>query len=244
MIAATPSAALARHGRNGHEGEGATMSADDAPRSVIGQIRDAFGWDGFPHALVYETEAALRFDLGRGLPFGPARFLGAVDRARAVAAVLFDGAATLTAVAAYYDGERRTSRAARSFAALAAMGFDAPFGRPERVLQNDADHRAAFGEDLCRWWHAADFAADADRIAVLLWAAVAREMPVTPKARWLTDLYLVDFCRATALHVYDDRGMDVVAADVERLRPLHGRFGDWLLAHDRPRADATFGRPA
>ena len=79
---------------------------------------------------------------------------------------------------------------------------------------------------------------------MLLWAAVAREMPVTPKARWLTDLYLVDFSRATVLHVYDDRGMDVVAADVGRLRPLHGRFGDWLLAHDRPRADATFGRPA
>ncbi|KQT50454.1 hypothetical protein ASG52_06445 [Methylobacterium sp. Leaf456] len=65
-------------------------------------------------------------------------------------------------------------------------------------------------------------------------------MRVTPKARWLSSIFIVDFERRLTLFAYDDRGMDVVAMDRESLLPIYRQFGDWLLDYDRDRMDARF----
>lgn len=41
-------------------------------------------------------------------------------------------------------------------------------------------------------------------------------------------------------HLYDDRGLDLVATSKEVLQPLYHQFHDWLLDYDRPRMDAIF----
>ncbi len=56
------------------------------------------------------------------------------------------------------------------------------------------------------------------------------------------EVYLVKSDLSTTLHLYDDRGMDVVANTPEALRPLYNQYSRWLLAYDRERIDAQFRR--
>lgn len=218
------------------------MKNENDTTSPLQRISETFGWQGFPHALFYQTDFSLRFELGADLSMTPIRFLQAMDRARQVTGLLFAQSQSLTVLASYYGGERRTSSAAASFKALRDMGFKAEFGPAEKVRQNDAEHMEEFGEDLCRYWHAADFGNDAAQVAVLLWASIASEMAVTPKARHLQCLHIADFTRGIAALVYDDRGMDIIGTARQQLQPLYDRFGDWLLDHDRPGMDGIFGR--
>ncbi len=205
-----------------------------------GRIKEVFGWNGFPDPLLYKASYALRFDLGGELSSGPLRFMRAMDRARAVASSVFAQSRNLTAIVGYYDGKRRSSRAASSFKALASIGFHAEFSKPERVPLNDKDHIAAFGEDRYAYWCSAEMTNSSEQRDVLLWACIAREMDISPKARWLERMYIVDLEQGIALNVYDDRGMDLAALDPGKLRPLYLAFNDWLLDHDRTWMAKTF----
>ncbi len=52
--------------------------------------------------------------------------------------------------------------------------------------------------------------------------------------------FLVNLSQKLVVHVYDDRGMDVVALDKGTLRPLYQRYESWLLDYDREQMDALF----
>jgi len=210
----------------------------------IGIIKERFGWPGFPDLLFYQTPNALRFDLGGELKTGPVRFMQAIDRARSVASVLFEEAASLTAVVSHFSGEKRTRRDFVTFKKLREIGFPYPFGQPDKVPQNDESYKLTFGEDLCRYWYSTTFPNDSAPITALLWAALSREQGITPRTRWLEGIYLVDFDRGLALWAYDDRGMDIVATDARSLQPIYDRFGAWLLDYDRATMDANFQHPA
>jgi hypothetical protein len=209
--------------------------------SPIERIREKFGWEGFPDYLFYDAEYALRFDLGGDLPENPIRFLQAVDRARQVAKVAFRQSTKLTAIVAFYDGERRCSRPAASFRALASIGFKGTFGPPVRVLLNDKDYIAQFGSDICIYWTSAEMEVCDAQIGALVWASVSTKLNISPKARWLDRIYIVDFDQGIVLLTYDDRGLDLVSLDREMLCPMYSEYQDWLLAYDRAKMDAMFG---
>jgi hypothetical protein len=40
--------------------------------------------------------------------------------------------------------------------------------------------------------------------------------------------------------MYDDRGLDIIAADKETLRPIYLTFNNWILEHDRKEIDKQF----
>ena len=42
------------------------------------------------------------------------------------------------------------------------------------------------------------------------------------------------------LHLYDDRGMDLVSDTTDALLPFYQDCSNWLLDYDRPRMDAMF----
>jgi Domain of unknown function (DUF3885) len=198
-----------------------------------------FGWNGFPDALFYASAWALRLSLGDAFEPGPYRFLQAIDRARAVSAAVFSDSAQLTVFAGFHDGERQSSRSSASFRGLAKMGFSGSFTKPEKVPLGDQDHIAAFGEDLCRYWCRADIPNERVQMDTLLWASVAQEGEILPKARWL-DLYIADLERGLVLHVYDDRGMDIVGPSKAALATHYHAFNAWLLDYDRVKMDAVF----
>jgi Domain of unknown function (DUF3885) len=40
--------------------------------------------------------------------------------------------------------------------------------------------------------------------------------------------------------MYDDRGLDIIAAELNTLRPLFESFGDWILENQRHRIAFRF----
>lgn len=211
----------------------------------IQEIDAAFGWRGFPDAMFYETAFGLRFDLGGQIEMGPLRLLQALDRARAVAKVLFSASESLVAIVTMYGEQRNTGRRHAAFQKLRSIGFTHSFGAAQKIPQNQQEHIAEFGEDLFRYWYAAPFVNDDASISALLWASVARKMDVRPKARWIDTIHIADLRNRVALIAYDDRGMDVVGPSGAALSPLYHEFNSWLLDYDRAAMDAKFsGLPA
>jgi len=203
-------------------------------------IEAAFGWREFPHAMFYRVVSGLRFELGDNLEMGPLRFMQALNRATAVANALFSKSETLHVVVSIDGQQRTTKRHSGTLRKLQKIGFRHPFGPPTKIPQNDAEHIAAFGSDHFRHWYVSSFAHDEASISALIWASVAREMEIWPKARWASTIHIADLRSRLALTAYDDRGMDVIGPSVPALLPLYSKCGSWLFDYDRARMDAVF----
>ncbi len=46
-------------------------------------------------------------------------------------------------------------------------------------------------------------------------------------------IYLINLDKKIIFNMYDDRGLDIVSADKEALKPLYAAFDHWLLDYDR-----------
>jgi hypothetical protein len=209
-------------------------------QSVLDRIEASFGMRGFPQPLFYSYENALRFDLAGDHEGVAARFVQAVVRARTVAAALFAESELLFAVVCHDSTPSWGPRVTRSWRALKRIGFAASFLNDTPVPHNDRETIRDLGEDLYSYWSIAECRNEPAEIDALLWACIARELGVAPKARWLGRIYIVDFDRGLVLHAYDDRGMDVLGMEADLVRPLYEQFGPWLLDYDRVRMDQHF----
>ncbi len=63
-------------------------------------------------------------------------------------------------------------------------------------------------------------------------------MPIYPSAPVV--IFLIEPNVPVMLHVYDDRGMDLISDDPTKLTGLYSDFADWLLYYDRNRMAAMF----
>ena len=55
-----------------------------------------------------------------------------------------------------------------------------------------------------------------------------------------SSIYLFAIEHPLLFHLYDDRGLDVIAADCVSLIPIYKEFDKWILNYDRERIDALF----
>lgn len=205
----------------------------------IAEISALFGFPEFPHALFYKFDTSLRFELWDPVPRINGKdsvgFAQAFERASKIAAALYQPSSTVIAAISYYD----QPEAETSLAALRSAGFDTSrLLAAGRIAQNDDHHIREFGDDLYRNWRITPEISNQE-IDILLRCSVAKDLDVTPSARWL-DIYLVDTARETILQAYDHRGMDIVAMNPAHLAPLYINFEHWLLDYDRQRMDAVF----
>lgn len=204
------------------------------------RLSQVFGWEDFPRPLFYECDFALRFELGGDHEMGPNRLLQAMDRARAIASRAFAETETLTVVVPFYS--RRTKAAAPSalIKDLKNLKIFGEGGAMKRMAPRDADD----AETVAEGWHRFLFSFDVDnspaQISSLIWAAVINEMDIRPRFSAIASNYILDFERGVAMHIYDDRGMDLVAIRPSLLQPCYESFRGYLLDHDRVRMAATF----
>lgn len=54
------------------------------------------------------------------------------------------------------------------------------------------------------------------------------------------EIYFVNIDKKLIFHMYDDRGLDIVSADRETLRPIYKKHNDWILDYDREQIDKQF----
>lgn len=122
------------------------------------------------------------------------------------------------------------------FGAIGATGFRAPL-LSEWMANLYPDPEDDDDVWVLRSYDLATSTSDRD---VLLWHSIAGEMPIYPSARVHT--FLIDVRASLLMHVYDDRGVDVIADDPDSLRALYTHCDTWLLDHDRERMNMLFDR--
>lgn len=54
------------------------------------------------------------------------------------------------------------------------------------------------------------------------------------------EIYFVNIDKKLIFNTYDDRGVDIVAAEKETLRPIYEKYNNWLLDYDRKEMDKLF----
>jgi hypothetical protein len=188
--------------------------------------------------MIYNFKYGLRFELGDQVKSIVPRFLQSIDRARAIAKAALERSDKLSCIVWQYGEAPRAPRR-KEFSVLRDLGFPGVFERPCRTFEGDAEHIRQYGVDLCRYWYESEFSNEAAMVDSLLWASVSTYGEIRPKTRWL-NIYIVDFQRRIAIHIYDDRGMDVVAMEADAVRPLYNVFSEWLFDFDRARMNESF----
>lgn len=54
------------------------------------------------------------------------------------------------------------------------------------------------------------------------------------------EIYFVNIDKKVIFNMYDDRGLDIIAADKETLRPIYENFNNWILDYNRNEIDKQF----
>ncbi|EPY14900.1 MULTISPECIES: DUF3885 domain-containing protein [Paenibacillus] len=54
------------------------------------------------------------------------------------------------------------------------------------------------------------------------------------------DIYLINDTHKTIFHLYDDRGLDIVAENKETLRTVYQQYSHWILDYDRNKINELF----
>lgn len=182
----------------------------------------------------------IRFELG-GEEFDNGehpipRFLQAFNRAATVADHIFTD--DLIGVVAWYPRDvashSQTPETESGFEGLEKTGFSVTqLSKWKTDVYPDPEEEQALWEV-----RSYDLSSSKSNRDCLIWHSVAIEMPIYPSAGVLT--WLIDPKAALMLHVYDDRGMDLIAKDPKHLKSIYDRFNPWLLDYDRDRMSKLF----
>jgi hypothetical protein len=54
------------------------------------------------------------------------------------------------------------------------------------------------------------------------------------------EIYFINLDRRIIFHMYDDRGLDIIASDREAIKPLYSKYSDWILESNRNEIDESF----
>lgn len=210
-------------------------------KNVMIKIQEQFGFQELPHGLFYSYDQALRFELG-GNEFGTdrpmRRFAQAHERTKAVSQTLFGNSSEVFVLLSSYEMEKPEKKRLKP---LKLCGIKRKkIKHLCRNPQQDDDHIAEFGSDIFRHWDVTKLE-DRRFISEILWLGIASEMAMEPSFHGSLSAYLVDISKGLILHVYDDRGMDVIAAEGAALKELFTKYQLWLLESDLPEMAAAFG---
>ncbi|WP_420586486.1 DUF3885 domain-containing protein [Ruegeria sp.] len=204
------------------------------------KIQEMFGVQELPHGLFYSFDLALRFELG-GEEFGMERpmrrFTQANERSKAISKKFFENSPEVFVLLSSYGMEQPDKK---RLAPLKLCGIEqSEFKYLGKTPQQDNDHISEFGSDLFRHWDVVKLK-DRQSISEILWLVIASEMIIEPSFRGMVSAYIVDLSNGLILHVYDDRGMDVIATKYAPLKTLFTTYRTWLLGHDLLQMTAKF----
>ncbi|ADG12209.1 DUF3885 domain-containing protein [Caulobacter segnis] len=194
------------------------------------------------------SEFRLRFELGGEIYWQVThvvpRFIQALERSRDLADNVFGHERAIAIVGSWKLSKRelfrrRRERGATGHSLLEKMGFaDARLLREwrEKPAWFDADDPS---DGVAFDWKAYDITDLKEMRDTLLWASNAFEIGIEPKAP--VAIYLLNPVSNIVMHVYDDRGVDIMSLSPEPLMALYRDFDQWILDYDRPRILEAFG---
>jgi len=115
--------------------------------------------------------------------------------------------------------------------------FETPDIFPPEPLQLQSVDVFPFDEAkyLLTWTRLSPLAYNA---AFMFQAIANREQPGDPKVN--SGVFVIEPRSKIIMHMYDDRGLDVIAAEIDTLRPMFESFNDWILDNQRHRIEFRF----
>ena len=54
------------------------------------------------------------------------------------------------------------------------------------------------------------------------------------------DVFFINVTKNVIFYIYDDRGCEVIASDIETIRPIYEKYGDWIDEYSREEIDKHF----
>ena len=187
---------------------------------MIDQAFEIFGRSAFGHNLFSNNKTAIRFELASG-ETRIERFDTALHRASTVARDIFRDSETLCVCLTYYG--KSFASAKRSFRSLKEL--EVTVNRPYFVDREHFDDD--FGGDILT---RVFFESDLNGVYRMIWGAVGQELGIRP-GLWFR-LYVFDAVQRVLMHPYDDRGMDILGPNRERMSEIYLKYYDWLLDYN------------
>ena len=197
-------------------------------------------------ALFYKHAYGLRFEIGppevgalkpdRSL--NPPYFEEALRRAITLFESVFENETAVILVLQQFSSGRKKIPLTHPLLALASKAGMTPIQFSKR-----RDVEARILQKRKQHWNRATVTvrkADADWakiLALMLYSDCGADC----EAGWEGDCYLLNPRRTVAFHLYDDRGLDVVAVGKDELEPVYRRHRDWILGYDEPVISRMFG---
>jgi len=191
-------------------------------------VEKKFGEKCFDHALFYQHDESLRFELSQGESFAQ-QFIQAYSKADRILFELFSNCKNPHACFAFY-GEGSFLRNLSVFRALDVCGIK-PTTRSTKYWAEEVE------EDVTRAFLL--FPISTQEISNLLWVAIANDLGVSPSAPG--SVYFVNYEGGVIAHPYDDRGMDLIGPNKELLGEFYRKFNDYLLGYDIEAMRGWFG---
>lgn len=109
------------------------------------------------------------------------------------------------------------------------------FGVTEEELKDEDD------DELSRFRYVARIDNSSLRVRNLFRAKIVAELPFNEsEPSFHQRCFLINCSTAVCFHIYDDRGLDVVAPEKELLQRAYEQHNEWLLDHDRKRMNRIF----
>jgi Domain of unknown function (DUF3885) len=87
--------------------------------------------------------------------------------------------------------------------------------------------------DIDENWNVATIKSTCDRLNFTETFRAIANMDFSRDPNIPGQVYLINQDKKIIFNMYDDRGLDIVSADKEALRPLYTAFDNWLLDYDR-----------
>jgi len=198
--------------------------------------------------LFYKNSFALRFEIGSpnvGIWTDSTRkcynetyFSDALTRALTIFESAFYPDDDISVVYQFFsDGRRKIKKRSLIYQQIK--------NSPNKTIKL-TDHRDLYADQLLykkQCWRRATISGlkTADlKVENLLSAILNTDFGNDRNPRLQGECYFVNYSKNLVLFLYDDRGMDIVAAEKSALVPLYNAHQQWILDYDRPRIEQIF----
>ena len=193
------------------------------------KLRQSFGVDKLEHALFYNWQYGLRFELNTGGSYVE-MFTSAYDRARELLEHTFKNSSELYVLLRFYDYIADENKKPKEMRRLKRCGLELPENYSKEKFS-----RVCFAgkeneyEESC-YEYLIEIEINSRNYLAILWAICSQDLGIQPSAG--IKGYFIDFNRQIIAHPYDDRGMDIVAIKKDAIAFLYQDYYRWLLNYD------------
>lgn len=201
------------------------------------QIHSKFSGIILKKPLFYENQYALRFEIGGSGPLWSKPYMQQAEhRSKAIFRAIFQPDDQILLKINNYQKYNQHS-SPKIYSKYIKRRNDQLVSLSYQVQQDDED-RGIFSEWLTHKYIYQGICSSFHWQQILK-NIIQYESPYHPTRSFGPTIFFHP-TKQIAYHLYDDRGLDIVATSKEAIRPLYYQFHDWLLDYDRPRMDANF----